>query len=112
MAPVAITSATPGNIDLESDPLLDQQITQLQQKITRVKDENKSLREKIEATNAGISSYISEMSTMLDSNDLSMLTGPTLHVSDGQQQMDIMGAKAHAGTGGSSKMRTRPFNNY
>lgn len=58
--------------DLDADPLVDQQISQLKLKISRMEQENRALRDKIEATNSGISSYISEMSTMLDSCDLSM----------------------------------------
>ena len=83
---VVVPVGVSNNVDLEADPLDDQQINQLQLKITRIKDENKGLREKIEAANSGISSYISEMSTMLDSNDLSMLGSgaPTLQVADGQ----------------------------
>jgi predicted RNase H-like nuclease (RuvC/YqgF family) len=56
--------------DLESDPVLDQQISQLRTKISRVEIENRDLKDKIEVTNDGISSYISEMSTMLDSQEL------------------------------------------
>lgn len=37
-----------------------------------MESENRALRDKIESTNDGISSYISEMSTMLDSQDFSM----------------------------------------
>jgi len=36
-----------------------------------MEQENRALRDKIENTNSGISSYISEMSTMLDSQELS-----------------------------------------
>lgn len=42
-----------------------------------MKSENVSLKEKIENTNNGISSYISEMSTMLDSNDFGSLMSPS-----------------------------------
>ena len=38
-------------------------------KIERLNSENRELEGKIENSNAGIQNYISEMSTMLDSND-------------------------------------------
>ena len=57
--------------DLEADPIVDQQISQLKLKVQRMEQENRALRDKIENTNSGISSYISEMSTMLDSQELS-----------------------------------------
>jgi hypothetical protein len=40
-------------------------------KISRMEQENRTLRDKIDSTNDGISSYISEMSTMLDSSEFS-----------------------------------------
>ena len=46
-------------------------------KIDRIKNENNCFREKIENTNGGISSYISEMSTLLDSSELSSLFNDT-----------------------------------
>ena len=39
-------------------------------KINRIEMENRDLKDKIEVTNEGISSYIAEMSTMLDSQEL------------------------------------------
>ena len=57
-------------LDLEADPVVDQQIGQMRTKIQRLEEENRSLRDKIEGTNDGISSYISEMSTMLDSQEI------------------------------------------
>ena len=57
----------PENVNLESDPILDQQINQLKLKNQRIQEENKSLREKIESTNDNISAYLSEMSSMIDS---------------------------------------------
>ena len=55
--------------DLQSDPLLDQQISQLQTKVRRVEEENKQLQSQISQANASITDYITEMSTMLDAND-------------------------------------------
>ena len=57
--------------DLEADPIVDQQISQLKLKIQRMEQENRALRDKIENTNSGISSYVTEMSTMLDSQEIS-----------------------------------------
>ena len=57
----------PDSVNLDSDPILDQQINQLKIKIQRMQEENNSLDEKIESTNENISTYISEMSSMIDS---------------------------------------------
>jgi predicted RNase H-like nuclease (RuvC/YqgF family) len=57
----------PDSVNLDSDPILDQQINQLKIKIQRMQEENKCLDEKIESTNENISTYISEMSSMIDS---------------------------------------------
>ena len=57
----------PDSVNLDSDPIIDQQINQLKIKIQRMQEENKSLDEKIESTNENISNYISEMSSMIDS---------------------------------------------
>lgn len=55
--------------NLESDPLLDEDIERLTLKIQRLRNENSGIKSKIDNTNGGISSYISEMSTMLDSEE-------------------------------------------
>ena len=41
-------------LDLEADPVVDQQIGQMRTKIQRLEEENRSLRDKIEGTNDGI----------------------------------------------------------
>lgn len=53
-------------VNLEADPLLDQQIQQLKNKIRRMERDNTGLEERIASTNDGISNYINEMSNMLD----------------------------------------------
>lgn len=49
--------------------MLDNEIARLQLKIERLMNENAGIKEKLEATNGGISSYIGEMSTLLDSEE-------------------------------------------
>ena len=68
-------SPKPEVVDLEADPILDEEITALQDKIKRLTIENQTVREKIENTNSGISSYISEMSSLLDSQDMQTMFG-------------------------------------
>ena len=63
----------PGNIDLEADPILDEEISRLQTHIEKLTVENDAIRDKIDNTSGGISSYISEMSTLIDSQELSSL---------------------------------------
>ena len=60
-------------VNLDSDPLLDEEIERLNVKIERTKIDNNAMRDKIENTNGGISGYISEMSTLLDSTEFSSL---------------------------------------
>ena len=80
-------------VNLQSDPVLDQQIEQLKTKIERMELEGRQLNQKIEDTNNSISGYISEMSTMLDSQDLNALINPTM------RGMNTQGAR----TGGTSQ---------
>ena len=88
--------------DLDADPVLDQQINQLRAKISRIEIENRDLKDKIEVTNEGISSYISEMSTMLDSEESGQNFGMERRSNVGQNQIadglvqdsDNMGALA------------------
>ena len=58
---------------MECDPLLDDEINRLQIKIERLMNENAGIKDKLEATNGGISSYIGEMSTLLDSEEFMAL---------------------------------------
>ena len=64
-------------VDLASDPILDEQIAQLRAKVERLKNENQSVKEKIENTNSSVSTYISEMTSMIDSNDFGALMSPS-----------------------------------
>lgn len=129
-------------VNLESDPILDEDISRLQSKIDRLKEDNNSLKLKISNTNSGISSYISEMSTLLESEeflqsiDLDMpLTAenetPTLNSQinvyrdenqinssnninpsiDNDDLPNTGNNQPYSSTGGSSKMRPRPYRN-
>ena len=98
-----------------------QKIKRLQEKILALREENVQLSEKQEATNGSIGDYISEMSTMLSSAELesalAMDNADTESEEDyGQdepmlEEMEFDDAdevRPHAGTGGSSKLRSRP----
>jgi uncharacterized phage infection (PIP) family protein YhgE len=65
--------AAPDNVDLDADPLLDEEINKLKTKIDKLTRENNAIRDKIENTNGGIEAYISEMSTLVDSQDFNSL---------------------------------------
>lgn len=65
--------ACPDNVDLEADPLIDEEINKLQIKIDKLSRENDAIRDKIENTNGGIETYISEMSTLIDSQEFPSL---------------------------------------
>jgi hypothetical protein len=68
--------------------------------------ENKSLREKLDSTSGGVSSFIREMNSLLDSHELQqiMLGGGGEGDSDDDEDhvVDYEEIRPHAGTGGSS----------
>ena len=74
-----------------------------------VEQENKTLKEKIEQTNGTVSHFIRDMSNLLDSHELTSI----LHMDpDSEEDEEHVGEyeelRPHAGTGGSSQMRSRP----
>ena len=100
---------------------LKQKIKKLQDKILALREENVQIQEKQEATNGSIGDYISEMSTMLSSAELEsalhMENADTESEEDYEQDEptleeydDDNEVRPHAGTGGSSKLRSRPQN--
>jgi len=77
--------AHPDRVDLEADPLLDQEVEKLRAKIERLESEDKQLKEKIDSTNASISTYMSEMSNVIDSVDLASFDLAPLNQSSSAQ---------------------------
>ena len=88
-----------------------------------MREENVQLAEKQETTNSSIGDYISEMSTMLSSAELesalAMDNADTESEEDYEQDEPMLEemefadddeVRPHAGTGGSSKLRSRPQN--
>ena len=102
-----------------------QKIRRLESKIKALTDENQALLDKQAVTNNSIGDYISEMSTMLSSAELeSALAMEQVDTDsdDDYEARDEEGrhldeiefeadeGRPHAGTGGSSKLRSRPQN--
>ena len=98
-----------------------QKIKKLQEKITALREENVQISEKQEATNGSIGDYIGEMSTMLSSAELEsalhMENADTESEEDYEHEEPLLEeydddneVRPHAGTGGSSKLRSRPQN--
>lgn len=94
----------------------------MEAKIKNLQEENAVLLEKQEITNNSISDYISEMSTMLSSAELESALAmehiDTESEDDYEQderqleeaEFEADEGRPHAGTGGSSKLRSRPQN--
>lgn len=91
----------------------EEKIAQLQGQISEIEHENKGLKEKLDGTNTSVGSFIREMSTLLDSHELQGVLNMEVE-SEEEEEADRMvdveydEHRPHAGTGGSSKMRSRP----
>ena len=101
-----------------------QKIKQLEVDIKNLREENQAMLDKQELTNKSISDYISEMSTMLNSAELESAIALDYANTDSEEEEDYENAnreqhldeidfevdevRPHAGTGGSSKLRSRP----
>mmetsp|Transcript_1808 Transcript_1808/g.2582 ORF Transcript_1808/g.2582 Transcript_1808/m.2582 type:complete len:136 (+) Transcript_1808:937-1344(+) len=100
-------------------------IKRIEAKVKTLTEENQALLEKQAATNTSIGDYISEMSTMLSSAELESALAleqvdtdseedyegriiPGRHLEEIESEADE--GRPHAGTGGSSKLRSRPQN--
>lgn len=99
----------------------------LEGKIKALQEENKAMLDKQAVTNNSIGDYISEMSTMLSSAELDSALNME-HIDTESEDDDYQGryddearqmeeiefeadeGRPHAGTGGSSKLRSRPQN--
>ena len=97
-----------------------QKIRRIEAKIKNMQEENAAILEKQQQTNNSIGDYISEMSTMLSSAELESAlamehidTESDEDYEQDERQLEEMEFEAdegrpHAGTGGSSKLRSRP----
>ena len=103
-------------------------MSRLDQKIKSLREENAAMLDKQAMTNNSINDYISEMSTMLSSAELESALAME-HIDteseeedeyverdDDERQLEELEYEAdegrpHAGTGGSSKLRSRPAQN-
>ena len=104
-----------------------QKIKRIEAQIKTQREENSALLSKQEMTNYSIGDYISEMSTMLSSAELeSALAMEHIDSQDSDEQYEEQQqqrpieemefeadeGRPHAGTGGSSKLRSRPQNQH
>ena len=90
---------------------LDDRVHLLEGQISEVEDENKHLKEKLDSTNSNVGTFIKEMSSLLDQHELQSI----MNMDDGSEededpdrQMEYDEIRPHAGTGGSSKLKSRP----
>ena len=103
---------------------IQQKIQQMQSKIRSLQQENGLLMEQQQMKNSTIGEYISEMSTMLSSAEFESAlalehvdTESDDEIDNDEPQFeeldfdDTEEIRPHAGTGGSSKLRSRPQNN-
>ena len=93
---------------------LDERVHTLEGQIQEIEHENKGLKEKLDSTNTNVGSFISEMSTLLDTHELQSILNMEVDNSDEEEEIGRMldveydEQRPHAGTGGSSKMKSRP----
>ncbi len=86
----------------------------------KIDAENRRMRDKLESTNGSIGSFISDMNSLLDTNELQSILNMEMD-SDLDDEHDLANAfvrsgptgdpselRPHAGTGGSSKLKSRP----
>jgi hypothetical protein len=88
---------------------LDDRVHLLEGQISEVEDENKHLKERLESTNTSVGSFIKDMSSLLDQHELTSI----MHMDEGSEEeerghIEFEEIRPHAGTGGSSKLRSRP----
>lgn len=87
----------------------------LEKQLKVIEDENMDLRMKLDSTQDNVGSFISEMSTLLDSHDLQKFLETTEigmrfeydNFGSGTDEFEET-HQQHAGTGGSSKIKSRP----
>lgn len=99
-------------------------MTALEHQVKKIDSENRQLKDKLENTNSSVGTFISEMSSLLDSNELQSILnmdvdsdedGGDILVGRGGPSLDNVipslehdESRPHAGTGGSSKLKSRP----
>lgn len=85
----------------------------LEGQIQEIEGENRHLKDRLDGTNSHVGSFIREMSTFLDSHEIQGVLNMEVE-SEEDDEVDRMvdveydEHRPHAGTGGSSKMRSRP----
>lgn len=96
---------------------LEDKVFALEGQICEIESENRHLKEKLDSTNTSVGSFIKEMNTLMDSHELSNVLNMEVE-SEEEEENDRMvdveyddTQRPHAGTGGSSKMKSRPNHN-
>lgn len=92
---------------------LEDKVYILEGQISEIESENKQLKDKLDTTNGSVGSFINDMNSLLDSHELQNILNMEVE-SEEDEEIDRMldveydEQRPHAGTGGSSKMRSRP----
>jgi len=102
----------------EGDGKQSEQQKRLEQEIRKLEQENLKLKGKVEVSNGSVGTFISEMNTLLDSNELQSILNMEVDSDEEEEELRVRGPdpvidieneeKPHSGTGGSSKMKSRP----
>lgn len=92
---------------------MEEKIHILQSQINEIEEDNKHLKDKLDSTNASVGSFIRDMNSFLDSHELSSALNMEVESEDEEEPDRMIDVeydehRAHAGTGGSSKMKSRP----
>ncbi len=84
----------------------------LEGQIEEIKGDNDRLKNKLEGTNTSIGSFITEMNSYLDSHELTASLNMEVDSEEddfeSRYPADYEEIRPHAGTGGSSKLKSRP----
>ena len=85
----------------------------LQSQIHEYEEDNKHLKDKLDATNTSVGSFIRDMNSFLDTHELSATLNMEVESEDDEEvdrmiDVEYDEQRPHAGTGGSSKMKSRP----
>lgn len=86
----------------------------LQSQISEIEDDNKILKDKLDTTNTSVGSFIRDMNGFLDSHELTATLNMEVESEEDEEtagrlvEVEYDEVRPHAGTGGSSKMKSRP----
>eukprot|EP00347_Sterkiella_histriomuscorum_P017905 403347531 len=92
---------------------LEEKIYGLETQISEFESDNRSLKDRLDGTNTHVGSFIREMSSFLDTHEIQGIINMEVE-SEEEEEVDRMvdleydEVRPHAGTGGSSKMKSRP----